>query len=253
MYEHSKMVDMNEIQVSRAVVLREQGWTYHQIAADLNFSVSVIYRAIKRHRETRLYKRRQGQGLVMPRQRDLPKLMAWRVIRRMDAGQTQQEVAQAIGVSQSVISFSRTDTVHSRAGQDRPWATTALCLHYLGEIENIRKAPCPDARTVLKNLSPYRKLNPGCRSETFRANQQLQDNKASLTRQISRRSDLLKVQSFCIHNNNWITDILAQQNPDYPDANHLDRFRRSIQSDEQVCLPRCSIKNRSYLSHNVPS
>lgn len=30
------MVDMNEIQVSRAVVLREQGWTYRQIAADLN-------------------------------------------------------------------------------------------------------------------------------------------------------------------------------------------------------------------------
>ncbi|PSN39949.1 hypothetical protein C0J52_24896 [Blattella germanica] len=32
---HSKMVDMNEVQVSRAVVLREQGWTYRQIAADL--------------------------------------------------------------------------------------------------------------------------------------------------------------------------------------------------------------------------
>ncbi|PSN57560.1 hypothetical protein C0J52_00541 [Blattella germanica] len=72
----------------------------------------------------------------MPRQRDLPEPMAWRVIRRMDAGQTQQEVAQAIGVSQSVISFSRTDTVHRRVGQDRPWATTALCLHYLGEIES---------------------------------------------------------------------------------------------------------------------
>ncbi|PSN34326.1 hypothetical protein C0J52_25964 [Blattella germanica] len=58
---HSKMVDMNEIQVSRAVGLREQGWTYRQIAADLNFSVSGICRAIKRHRETGLYKRRQGQ------------------------------------------------------------------------------------------------------------------------------------------------------------------------------------------------
>ncbi|PSN48393.1 hypothetical protein C0J52_18513 [Blattella germanica] len=33
--------------------------------------------------------------------------MAWRVIRRMEAGQTQQEVAQAIAVSQCVISFSK--------------------------------------------------------------------------------------------------------------------------------------------------
>ncbi|PSN45651.1 hypothetical protein C0J52_12332 [Blattella germanica] len=31
---------------------------------DLNFSVSVIYRAIKQHRETGLYKRRQGQGFT---------------------------------------------------------------------------------------------------------------------------------------------------------------------------------------------
>ncbi|PSN32003.1 hypothetical protein C0J52_23050 [Blattella germanica] len=59
------MVDMSEIQVSRAVVLREQGWTYRQIAADLNFSVSVMYRAIKRHRETGLYKRRHGQGIKL--------------------------------------------------------------------------------------------------------------------------------------------------------------------------------------------
>ncbi|PSN30027.1 hypothetical protein C0J52_26414 [Blattella germanica] len=59
---HSKMVDMNEIRVLRAVVLREQGWTYRQIAADLKFLCVRIYRAIKRHRETGLYKRRQGQA-----------------------------------------------------------------------------------------------------------------------------------------------------------------------------------------------
>lgn len=72
----------------------------------------------------------------MPRQRDLPEPMAWRAIGRMEAGQTQQEVAQAIGVSQSVISrlwnrFQRTDTVHRREGQGRPRATTARDDRYL--------------------------------------------------------------------------------------------------------------------------
>ena len=66
----------------------------------------------------------------MPPQRDLPEPMAWRAIGRMEAGQTQQEVAQAIGVSQSVIyrlwnRFQRIDTVHRRSGQGRPRATTA--------------------------------------------------------------------------------------------------------------------------------
>ena len=40
----------------------------------------------------------------MPPQLDLPEPMAWRAMGSMEAGQTQQEVAQAIGVSQNLIS-----------------------------------------------------------------------------------------------------------------------------------------------------
>ncbi|PSN50699.1 hypothetical protein C0J52_18850 [Blattella germanica] len=79
-------------------------------------------------------------GLVMPRQRN-SEPMAWRVIRRMDAGQTQQEVAQAIGVSQSVISFSRTDTVHRRAGQDRPWEDVIgieIYVRFVNDIDSFQ-------------------------------------------------------------------------------------------------------------------
>ena len=48
--------------------------------------------------------------------------MGWRAIGRMEARQTQQEVAQVIGMSQSVISrlwnsFQRTDTVRRRSRQ----------------------------------------------------------------------------------------------------------------------------------------
>ncbi|GFY18954.1 transposable element Tcb2 transposase [Trichonephila clavipes] len=53
---------------------------------------------------------------------------AWRVVGRLEGGQTQAEVAQAIGVSQSVISriwnhFLETGSVGRRPGQDRRRAT----------------------------------------------------------------------------------------------------------------------------------
>ena len=72
----------------------------------------------------------------MPPQRDSPEPMAWRAIGRMEAGQTQQEVVQGIGVCQSWISrlwnrFQRTDTVHRRSGQGRPRATTSRDDHFL--------------------------------------------------------------------------------------------------------------------------
>ncbi|GFV38329.1 transposable element Tcb2 transposase [Trichonephila clavipes] len=54
---------------------------------------------------------------------------AWRVVGRLEGGQTQAEVAQAIGVSQSEISriwnrFLETESVDRRPGQDRRRATT---------------------------------------------------------------------------------------------------------------------------------
>ncbi|GFS94059.1 transposable element Tcb2 transposase [Trichonephila clavipes] len=53
---------------------------------------------------------------------------AWRVVGRLEGGQTQAEVAQAIGVSQSVISriwnrFLETGRAGRRPGQGRRWAT----------------------------------------------------------------------------------------------------------------------------------
>ncbi|GFU85188.1 transposable element Tcb2 transposase [Trichonephila clavipes] len=53
---------------------------------------------------------------------------AWRVVGRLEGGQTQAEVAQVIGVSQSVISkiwnrLSETGSAGRRPGQGRRWAT----------------------------------------------------------------------------------------------------------------------------------
>ncbi|GFS87461.1 transposable element Tcb2 transposase [Trichonephila clavipes] len=54
---------------------------------------------------------------------------AWRVVGRLEGGQTQAEVAQAIGVSQSVIfriwnRFLETGSAGRRPGQGRRRATT---------------------------------------------------------------------------------------------------------------------------------
>ncbi|GFV63653.1 transposable element Tcb2 transposase [Trichonephila clavipes] len=61
---------------------------------------------------------------------------AWRVVGRLKGGQTQAEVAQAIGVSQSVISriwnrFLETGSAGQRPGQGRRWATTPNEDRYL--------------------------------------------------------------------------------------------------------------------------
>ncbi|KAJ4429536.1 hypothetical protein ANN_21705 [Periplaneta americana] len=57
-----KMVDIMEGEVARAVTLIQQGWTCRQIASDLRFSVSVVYRAVIRYRESGQFERRRGQG-----------------------------------------------------------------------------------------------------------------------------------------------------------------------------------------------
>ncbi|GFS89582.1 transposable element Tcb2 transposase [Trichonephila clavipes] len=61
---------------------------------------------------------------------------AWRAVGRLEGGQTQAEVAQAIGVSQSVISriwnrFLETGIAGRRQGQDRRRATTPNEDRYL--------------------------------------------------------------------------------------------------------------------------
>ncbi|GFW13987.1 transposable element Tcb2 transposase [Trichonephila clavipes] len=61
---------------------------------------------------------------------------AWRVVGRLEGGQTQAEVAQAIGVSQSVISriwncFLETESAGRRPGQGRRRATTPNEDRYL--------------------------------------------------------------------------------------------------------------------------
>ncbi|GFX62445.1 transposable element Tcb2 transposase [Trichonephila clavipes] len=61
---------------------------------------------------------------------------AWRVVGRLEGSQTQAEVAQAIGVSQSVISmiwnrFLETGSTGRRPGQDRRRATTPNEDRYL--------------------------------------------------------------------------------------------------------------------------
>ncbi|GFU07054.1 HTH_Tnp_Tc3_2 domain-containing protein [Trichonephila clavipes] len=61
---------------------------------------------------------------------------AWRVVGRLKGGQTQAEVVQVIGVSQSVIStiwnrFLETKSAGRRPGQGRRWATTPNEDRYL--------------------------------------------------------------------------------------------------------------------------
>ncbi|GFV18257.1 hypothetical protein TNCV_3219311 [Trichonephila clavipes] len=57
----------------------------------------------------------------MSQQRDLPESMAWRVIGRLESGQTQSSVADAVGVAKSVVakaveSIPETGNVRRRPG-----------------------------------------------------------------------------------------------------------------------------------------
>ncbi|GFW60995.1 transposable element Tcb2 transposase [Trichonephila clavipes] len=73
---------------------------------------------------------------TMSQQSHLTDSEAWRVVGRLEGGQTQAEVAQAIGVSQSVISriwnrFLETGSAGRRPGQGRRRATTPNEDRYL--------------------------------------------------------------------------------------------------------------------------
>ncbi|GFX72301.1 HTH_Tnp_Tc3_2 domain-containing protein [Trichonephila clavipes] len=72
----------------------------------------------------------------MSQQRDLPESMAWRVIGRLESGQTQRSVADAIGVARSVVArlwnrFQETGNVRRRPGAGRPRTTTSTDDRYI--------------------------------------------------------------------------------------------------------------------------
>ncbi|GBN37878.1 hypothetical protein AVEN_66884-1 [Araneus ventricosus] len=72
----------------------------------------------------------------MSQHHDLAELLGWRVIGRLEAGQTQSVVAEALGVSPSVISrlwnrFLKTGNVHRRKGHERTQTTTQNEDRYL--------------------------------------------------------------------------------------------------------------------------
>ncbi|GFT06955.1 HTH_Tnp_Tc3_2 domain-containing protein [Trichonephila clavipes] len=78
---------------------------------------------------------RQGY-LRMSQQRDLPESMAWRVIGRLESGQTQRSVSDAVGVARSVVArlwnrFEETGNVRRRPGAGRPRATTSTDDRYI--------------------------------------------------------------------------------------------------------------------------
>ncbi|GFU60097.1 transposable element Tcb2 transposase [Trichonephila clavipes] len=73
---------------------------------------------------------------TMSKRSHLTDSVAWRVVGRLEGGQTQAEVAQAIGLSQSVISriwnrFLETGSASRRPGQGRRRATTPNEDRYL--------------------------------------------------------------------------------------------------------------------------
>ncbi|GFX39078.1 uncharacterized protein TNCV_3426641 [Trichonephila clavipes] len=74
--------------------------------------------------------------LRMSQQRDLPESMAWRVIGKLESGQTQRSVADAVGVARSVVArqwnrFQETGNVRRRPGAGRPRATTSTDDRYI--------------------------------------------------------------------------------------------------------------------------
>ncbi|GFX06804.1 transposable element Tcb2 transposase [Trichonephila clavipes] len=72
----------------------------------------------------------------MSEQRDLPESMAWRVIGRLESGQTQRSVADTVGVARNVVArmwnrFKETGNVRRRPGAGRPRATTLSYDQYI--------------------------------------------------------------------------------------------------------------------------
>ncbi|GFT89076.1 hypothetical protein TNCV_3084871 [Trichonephila clavipes] len=79
---------------------------------------------------------RQGYSR-MSQQRDLPESMAWRVIGRLESGQTQRGVVDAVGVARSVverlcgIDYKKQEMLDVDQGAGRPRATTSTDDRYI--------------------------------------------------------------------------------------------------------------------------
>ena len=56
------MRHLNEVLITRAVTLIQEGWTFRRVAVDLNGSPSVIHCLWNRYDETGQFTRRVGQG-----------------------------------------------------------------------------------------------------------------------------------------------------------------------------------------------
>ncbi|GFT04677.1 transposable element Tc1 transposase [Trichonephila clavipes] len=72
----------------------------------------------------------------MSQQRDLPESMAWRVIGRLESGQTQRGVSDAVGVARSVVArlwnrLQETGNVRRRPGAGWPRATISTDDRYI--------------------------------------------------------------------------------------------------------------------------
>ncbi|GFU38672.1 HTH_Tnp_Tc3_2 domain-containing protein [Trichonephila clavipes] len=72
----------------------------------------------------------------MSQQRDLPDFMAWRVIGRLESGETQHSVADAVEVARSVVArlwnrFQETGNVRRLPGAGRSRATTSTDDRYI--------------------------------------------------------------------------------------------------------------------------
>ncbi|GFW48963.1 transposable element Tcb2 transposase [Trichonephila clavipes] len=115
---------------SRRDIARSIGQQYSSIQhAIYNFKYRRVYSS-KPHlsRPSKLTIKEKRRTNTMSHRSHLTDSEAWRVIGRLDGGQTQAEVAQANVVSQSVISriwnrFLETGSAGRRPGQGRRWAT----------------------------------------------------------------------------------------------------------------------------------
>ncbi|GFV29044.1 transposable element Tcb2 transposase [Trichonephila clavipes] len=93
----------------------------------------------------------------MFQQRYLPDSMAWRVIDRLESGQTQRSVADAFGVARSVVArlwnrFQGTGNVRRRPWAGRPRATTSTDDRYDRECYAAEKTVALGNRT--KGVQP---------------------------------------------------------------------------------------------------
>ncbi|GFU25517.1 hypothetical protein TNCV_3621171 [Trichonephila clavipes] len=102
--------------------------------------------------------------------------MAWRVIGRLESGQTQRSVADAVGVARSVVArlwnrSQETGNVRRRPGAGRPRATTSTDDRYIQliarrETEQRMLRSCKDSCSWQQDEGcPAKQYKIGCMRE----------------------------------------------------------------------------------------